>query len=58
MQAAIWQSHKYIQTGDGKEELYDLEVDPDERQNLAAASAPPTQLDYLRTPIRAETKTR
>jgi arylsulfatase A-like enzyme len=29
--------HKFVQATDGGEELYDLEVDPDERQNLVTA---------------------
>ena len=31
----INQTHRYIHYEDGSEELYDLRIDPDERNNLA-----------------------
>lgn len=38
----------YIRTGDGREELYDLRADPDERSNLAGAAAVQPPVGHFR----------
>jgi arylsulfatase A-like enzyme len=35
MQSLIFDRHHYIKSGDGREELYDIELDPWEKRNLA-----------------------
>jgi hypothetical protein len=39
MDAVLIAPYKYIHSGDGSEELYDLTADPGERLNLAGSAA-------------------
>lgn len=39
MQSLVVGGHHYIRNGDGREELYDLSVDPQERRDLAGSDA-------------------
>lgn len=53
MDAIVYQGVRYIRSGDGTEELYDLEVDPWERQNVAADGRHQTELDAARRNLAA-----
>ena len=50
--AVIAEGHCYIRQSDGREELYSLENDPDQLQNLAAEPDKQTLLEQLRTQLR------
>ncbi|MFV2069132.1 MAG: sulfatase, partial [Pirellulales bacterium] len=52
MKSVIVDSMKYIRNGDGEEELYDLERDPEERHNLAGDEMVRGTLERLQAVLR------
>jgi arylsulfatase A-like enzyme len=52
VRALVTAEHSYLRYGDGREELYDLQNDPGESENLSAEPAAQDVLDRLREALR------
>src|SRR5262249_47166520 len=48
MKSLVWRQYHYIKNGDGGEELYQIEDDPDAENNLAGSAAARAVLERLR----------
>jgi arylsulfatase A-like enzyme len=53
MKSLVDADHHYIRSGDGREELYATEDDPDEQVDLATGSEATSVLSRLRTTLEA-----
>jgi arylsulfatase A-like enzyme len=53
MQSLVWRDYHYLKNGDGSEELYHIEDDPQEENNLAGSAAARTVLERLRASLGA-----
>jgi hypothetical protein len=53
MHSVVWRGFHWILNGDGAEELYDLERDPAERENLAARPGHGALLRDMRAHLEA-----
>ena len=56
MAEVVAEGKVYIRNGDGREELYDLEGDPREENNLAGAPASAPLLERLRATLKGLVK--
>lgn len=53
LESLVVDDHHYIRNGDGREELYDLSADPEERRDLVGSEAAGPRLAILRARLEA-----